>query len=223
MDWLGLAAGDSVLDLGCGGGRNLLGLARRGIVGAGVDVGPYPVQIARESLAPYPMKIMLADMRASVPSGPFDAAVCLYGQITTFPVDEALAILQNTAKALAPGGQLVLELYLGPAMLDALESMESWTVTDRWMTGEYPQLVLDEHYVNWDAAEYVRTSWVIAMEDQGRNLEMVRQGSVIYDAQSLRGLLELAGFELTTLYGDYEGSEFDEDSVNMIAVARRYM
>lgn len=218
--WLKLVRGQRVLDLGCGGGRTLEALAERGIFGAGIDIGPWPAKVAREALASYPVEILEGDMRTELPEGPFDAALCLFGQLTTFPEADALTILRRAAGALGPGGQILLELYLGPALLDAVDGMESWTVTDRWMGGEYPQLLLDEHHVDLDAAEYVRTTWVVAMGDKGPPLQRFVQGSEVYDEARLADLLGRAGFYITALFGDWEGSVFDEDSINLIAVAR---
>jgi SAM-dependent methyltransferase len=48
VDALGLSPGDLVLDVGCGPGRHVLELARRGIRSLGVDVSERFVQVGRE-------------------------------------------------------------------------------------------------------------------------------------------------------------------------------
>lgn len=51
VDALGLSPGDLVLDVGCGPGRHVLELARRGIRSLGVDVSERFVQVGRERAA----------------------------------------------------------------------------------------------------------------------------------------------------------------------------
>lgn len=219
--WLGLKRGQRVLDLGCGGGRTLEALAAREVGGGGVDIGPWPLEVARQVLTGTPMQVWQQDFREGLPPGPFDAAFCLYGQLTTLPEAEARRVLTHTHAALRPGGHLLLELYLGPATLVAIDGMENWTPMEVWLGGEYPQVVLDEHIVDWDASTYVRRSYALALGAGGPPLLEFFQGSEIYDEARLKGVLEACGFRLTAAYGDWEGTPLGEDGPNFIAVARR--
>ena len=219
VKWLGLEGGEHILDLGCGGGRTLEALAALGMTGAGIDIGPFPVSVARECLADFSMDVELGDMRTSLPQGPFDAVVCLFGQLTCFEEKEAQHILENARKSLKPGGQLFLEMYLGPQMLEAMDGMLDWMSTDRWLGGTFPQLVLDEHLVNWDRNTYIRRSYVLGLSAKAPPLQTFIQCSEIYDETRLEELLERSGFQLRRLYGDWDETPFDDESFNMIALA----
>lgn len=217
---LSLKAGQRVLDLGCGGGRTLSILAEAGVGGAGIDIGPYPIQVAKEALAGKDIACHLGDMRQALPEGPFDAAYCIFGQLTCFPEAEAVGILKKVRESLKPGGKLFLEFYLGPQLLLVMDGLQEWMVKDEWLGGRYPQLILDEHIVNWQRATYVRRSYVIALEGGGPHLESFVQCSEIYDAPRVESLLAQAGFEVEALMGDWDGEPFEEDlSMNLLVLA----
>src|SRR5690349_11342771 len=78
METLGLGAGDTVVDVGCGAGQTLLQLADR--VGAegrviGVDVAPLLLEIAERRTAPFSqVRVILADAQSlDLPSASVDA------------------------------------------------------------------------------------------------------------------------------------------------------
>lgn len=118
----GLAAGSSVIDLGCGFGRHVLALAARGHHAVGLD--PSPVMIAAAeaagSSADSPGNATLhcgpaADAHSLVVPASIDLALCLFttfGQVSAEHDVEAStsALLQAAFEALRPGGFLVLEL-----------------------------------------------------------------------------------------------------------------
>lgn len=94
-----------VLDVGCGPGRHVLALARRGIKALGVDIAPAAVRHARGRGA----EVMLGSVFAPVPgAGRWRTALLLDGNIGIG--GKPLALLARLRTLLAPGGQILCEL-----------------------------------------------------------------------------------------------------------------
>lgn len=118
VDRLGLDAGTSVLDVGCGTGRHLRALARDpGCTGLGVDAAPALVEVA-SAAAPPGVGFVRGDARRllEVPAvaarvGTFDVAwtLCQGAFGTSRETDGD--VLDGMARAVRPGGTVVLTAF----------------------------------------------------------------------------------------------------------------
>lgn len=117
---LGLRAGDRVLDVGCGTGRHLRGVADDvGCLGVGVDVSPALVEVAR-GRAPAGCTFAVGDARdltaipavaAVVADRGFDVVWSLcQGAFGTSPATDP-AVVAGMATAARPGGLVVLTAF----------------------------------------------------------------------------------------------------------------
>lgn len=97
-----------VLDLGCGAGGNLIGLAQRGWTATGVDSSSRAVRSARISaeLAQVPARFIQADMVTWRPEGLYDLVISSYSLPPRGPVRDSL--LSIARRSLAPGGTLIV-------------------------------------------------------------------------------------------------------------------
>lgn len=129
-DLLG-AAGPRVLEIGCGNGRLLVELARRGVVDTALGVDVSASRIAFADAWARELGMDGLDFRAQdalaleLEPGSFDAAVCITGALGYFGaasprLDGRLLDLMRTA--VRPGGLLVLELYPHPRERRLLEA-----------------------------------------------------------------------------------------------------
>ncbi len=103
----GLSPGRA-LDLACGAGRNAVWLAQHGWEVTGVDFSDVGLENARSLAAERGVDVewVSADLRGWSPAGSgFDLVVVLYLQI---PADERRAVLREAARAVAPGGTLLV-------------------------------------------------------------------------------------------------------------------
>lgn len=120
----------SVLEIGCGGGRQVVEMARRGFDVTAFDLNRLCVQETRRQLKRRKLTaaILQADMADFQLPQQFDLAHCF---VNTFrhltSEDSARAHLQSVARTLRPGGVYVLGFHLLPP--DALElDCERWTI-----------------------------------------------------------------------------------------------
>jgi SAM-dependent methyltransferase len=113
--WLGTAgavdervlerARGPVLDVGCGPGRHIHALARRGVLAVGVDASPVAVALARRRGA----TVLEASIFDRLPgAGTWRTALLLDGNIGIGGRPDAL--LRRLAALLAPGGLVLAEL-----------------------------------------------------------------------------------------------------------------
>lgn len=94
-----------VLDVGCGPGRHVHALARRGVLGVGVDVSPAAAALARRGGA----AVLQASIFDRLPGiGSWNSALLLDGNIGIGGSPDAL--LLRLAGLLARGGSVLVEL-----------------------------------------------------------------------------------------------------------------
>jgi len=101
-----------VLDVGCGAGRHALELARRGYRVVGVDLSGSLLAQGREAARAESLDVtfIVGDARALGFAARFDLALSLCeGAFSLMETDEMdRLILENVARALKPGGRLIL-------------------------------------------------------------------------------------------------------------------
>jgi SAM-dependent methyltransferase len=94
-----------VLDVGCGPGRHVLALQRRGVLVLGVDVSPFAVRLARRRGAP----AMEGSVFAALPgAGRWRSALLLDGNVGIG--GDPAALLRRVAAVLSDDGRVLVEV-----------------------------------------------------------------------------------------------------------------
>ena len=115
VDWLVARLGPdcrSVLEPGCGSGRVLEALARRGLEAVGIDSSPAMVELARAWLGGA-AEVVLADMTDFDLGRVLDGAVCPINTLAHLSPEELGRHLERMGRHLRPGGRYLLQLQLG--------------------------------------------------------------------------------------------------------------
>ena len=149
-----------VIDIGCGFGRHLIELSRRGIPALGVDPSRTMIAAAHDRAAEAGVaveaEVGTAVSLAAQPDklGTFELALCLFttlGQLdqTTIdaPRDAAMSLLEATAMLLRPGAALVIEVPDRERVVDALVVEEQLGPTQVRRSFDASTSIISESFV----------------------------------------------------------------------------
>jgi SAM-dependent methyltransferase len=228
----------AVLDLGCGTGRLLLPLARKGHSVVGVDRSPTMLARCRERLAHESpdvrsrtalyegdvRDIALPPPHARVEMNGFGLAIAPFRILQhLITADEQLRCLAAVRRHLAPGGCFAFDVFNPNFTLMAAD--RSAEVED---TAERP---LADGRSFRRTVRVLRVRWVQQVSDieliyylrMGDEVERIVQAFEMrwYTASELEHLLGRAGFMVDAIYGDFERGPLRDGSPEIVVVAAR--
>ena len=219
--------GGSVLEVGCGNGRLLIELARRGRItrGLGIDTARSRIDFARawaKDLGLGSLRFEVQDALETRPgSAEFDAVLCITGAFAYFePVRRgaAAALARQWAAALRPGGLLALELYPHPEVIRVLEatggSARLWQELE---PGDPWRFYLSELSMEQGTLSHQKTfiHRVTGEVDSGRHERLA-----LYSDDELRELLTQAGLDTVSCHAGWTDRPYDGGEV-MVVLSRR--
>ena len=220
-----------VLELGCGTGRVLLPIARAGHRITGVDASPAMLARCEAKLGAEPedvrarVRLHRADIRvlegvealASLAVAPFR----VLQHLTT--IADQMLFVAGVARHLAPGGRFAFDVF-NPSFATML--------SDRSEESEdTPELRLPDGRRMRRTVRVPRVRWV----EQTSEIEIayyLRDGDAVsriaqafemrwYLPAELEHLLARAGFVIEGIYGDFDGSELQDGSREIVVVAQK--
>lgn len=220
-----------VLEVGCGTGRVLLPIARRGISITGIDRSPAMLERCHEQLALEDesvrqcVRLEQMDMRnfdlrdqfslATIPFRPFQHLLEVTDQLNT---------LRSIHRHLLKGGHLVFDVFnpdfkrLAAGPTGEHEDHPPTTLPD----GRQARRTGKVSTVN--ATKQVNDIELIYhVTDKDRNTERLVMAFPMrwYGRYEIEHLLERCGFGLKTVYGNFDRTELSDGSPEMIFVAER--
>ena len=229
-------SGGPVLELGVGTGRVAIPTARLGVDVVGLDSSEAMLAIARsklKSLAPEAgsVELVAADMRD------FDLRDAR-GEQRTFPlatipfrgfqallsVEDQVRALNSIRRHLMSDGRLIFSMFVPDPNL-ALEAGDAPRHTNDVTDPETGTNYVLYQQVSYDTHNQIASVRMIIEElDQDRAVarKLYRDYRLRYSYRwEMYHLLRSNGFEVEGLYGDFEYSEFDENSEEMVWVVRK--
>jgi SAM-dependent methyltransferase len=224
-----LPDGARLFEVGCGNGRLLIDLARRGKAGHGVglDLARSRIEFAARWATDEgfeQLEFAQADALArEIEPASLDGALCVTSALAYFdPIEPGAAgrLAERLHAGLRPGGAVVLEVYPHPEWRGLLAHSGGRLRLWHELPDDDPwRFYLSD--LSWDADGEVLThakTFVHRTEpvvDSGRSEQIV-----LYTPDTLRALLERAGFVDVELYEGWEGRPYDGGEL-LVATARR--
>ena len=214
IDAMGLQPGAQVLDVGCGYGRHAMELAARGFHVIGLDLStPLLVRGGEEAhRRGLTINFVRGDMRELDFEAQFDGAYCLFSTFGYFDDETNKKTIANIARALRPGGRVLIEILNRDYVIADLP-------TRVWWEGD-GCVVLEEVELNYFSSRIQVNRSVVF--DDGRQLE--QEISVrAYSLHEVGKLLHGAGFRVLEVSGAYHtrGRFFGNQSRHIIVLAER--
>lgn len=213
---LSLGGVETILDLACGGGRHSLELARRGYTVVGVDLARPVIAHARAQAAQEELSVEFVhgDMRELRYADRFDAALVLNSSVGFFDDATNAAVLAGAARALAPGGKLLIQC-LNPYQIEAyLRDFRSG-----WYQVGAGYVLREARFAPRSATLEIGYRYL----DPAQALEVAHPGDRIrlYGFPELTAMLTEAGLRPLSVFGDtvLPPVEFGEASVWQVLVA----
>jgi SAM-dependent methyltransferase len=106
------------LELAIGTGRVALPLAARGVQVAGIELSPHMVKVLRAKPGADAIPVTIGDMTTTRVDGTFSLVYLVFNTIMNVTTqDEQVAVFENAAAHLAPGGRFLVEVGV-PAFPD---------------------------------------------------------------------------------------------------------
>jgi len=224
VDWIHTALlerqSSRILDLGCGPGLYAARLARLGHVCRGIDFSPASIEYARESCRTDGLacEFVLEDIRQAQYGEGYDLAMLIFGEFNIFRPSDAVHILANIYRALAPGGLLLLEPHTYAAVQKSGYQPSTWYSSLSGLFSPEPHLVLEES--SWDADRQTATTRFFILDAGSGRLCRYAQSFQAYTNEQYRSLVEGCGFGEAVFYPSLTGHE-DESQKDFFALVAR--
>jgi SAM-dependent methyltransferase len=140
----------SLVEFGIGTGRLAIELHRRGLVVAGIDASERMVERLRAKAPSAPIDIAIGDFVSTRVAGSFAVVALVFNNILD-PRGRAaqLALFENAARHLVPGGYFVVEAFVLGA--DAMDG--NWSVSPRYVGADHVELQLVRYDIDTSVVE----------------------------------------------------------------------
>jgi SAM-dependent methyltransferase len=218
------ASGQSVLELGCGTGRITIPIALAGVDVVGLDRSHFMLEVARrKSQGIKNVRWFEGDMAGFVLDERFELVIIPFRSfLLLLTAAEQKSCLACIRKHLVNGGRLALNIFNPDLAVMAAWNTDKhglWQPQDqgarhqRWATRTYltADQQLDEKRLEIDLSD---AGAIISRVERNLRLRYVFR-------YEMEHLLTLSGFEVEALYGWFDRRPFDDDSSEMVWVARK--
>ncbi|HVU12329.1 MAG TPA: class I SAM-dependent methyltransferase [Phototrophicaceae bacterium] len=220
--------GAPILIIGSGTGRVALNLAQEGYEVHGIEIEPAMLERAQRKLDSLP------DLRDQVTFHAGDAlkikldqqfklAIIPYNTLMHFYQNDAQrTLLKRLRKWVSQGGALVIDLpNAGEAF--AAQDNEALTLERSFLELESGHLIMQQSVSRLDRAEQLmEVTWIYdEIGDEGELKRTVVPVLIRYFFfEEMRLLLELCGFEVADVFGDFDRIPFEDGVPRMLIVAK---
>jgi len=197
-----------VLDIGCGAGRHLLELAKRGHRVTGFDLRPEMVAFVNEETrkAKLEAQVSVGDLREVPVSGTYDLAACLMDTFRFLLTNrDIIEHLRKVGERLAPGGLYVTDFWIPTQWDQIANEVYQWEQTEGDTTVRVFYL---QHPDSVDPVGQTfedELAFVVQEGDETREIQGGRTRTRLIMPQEFQALVEASGaFELVGSFSDFD-------------------
>lgn len=211
---LGVEKGASVLDVGCGLGRQAVELAARGYELTGIDLSLTMLSLASDRAQERGVKVTFtqSNMLEMEFDASFDAACCLGTTFGMFEEDRNEELIKRLHKALKPGGTLLLDVVNRDYAIQTQPAMT-------WYQGD-GCTVMEETQFNFITSRLSAKRTLLLEDGRQRDHEYTLR---LYSLHELGRLLHANGFRILEISGQVQtpGAFFGPSSRQLIILAQK--
>ncbi len=204
--------GAHFLDLCCGIGRHSLELARRGFQVTGVDRTVSYLEKARNQAEKENLDIefVRGDMRTFSRKDCFDLVISMYTSFSFFEdPEEDKKVIENIYTSLKPGGKCIIQTH-GKETLARIFQERDWHEQDG-------VLMLVERKVNQNWG-WMQNHFIVFKDSERIEGKFSHR---LYCGTEMAALLTGCGFSKVDIYGDLDGSPYDNKARFMITLGQK--
>lgn len=216
-----------VLDVACGGGRHIVGLAQKGYQCTGRDFTPERIEVTRKLATRSNVSVELSqgDATRLDYDGEFDAVLALSVLFLLASDDDVKKCIAGVYRALRPGGVLVCNIYngfaTGKAETRKLMNTEDVVSESR---GRGIRITAIEKLKRYDPVQGV--GWIhtttIVEEPDGRHVFRDKERIRYFTYWDIMNLMRHAGFRRTDQYVDWKAKTSRNPSADqLVFIARK--
>lgn len=210
IDVLSIKNQDRILDLGCGIGRHLIELGKRGFRGVGIDFNKKFIEIANKNKGDLKnIEFIDMDIRKINYFNEFDGAISMWTSFGYFSDDENLDLLKKVNRALKNKKKFLIDIENISCLLNNLPK-ERWEKRD-------DTFILERNELNIRTSR-LKTKRVIIKS--GKYYEYLRDYR-IFTLSEIKNYLERSGFKVVNFYGGYEKEDFNPLSKRLIIISEK--
>ncbi len=210
IDVLFLKEKDKILDFGCGIGRHLIKLGKRGFIGLGIDFNKTFIDIANKNkYINENLKFIDMDIRKIDFEDEFDGVISIWTSFGYFEDEENFDLLKKIYRALKKDGKFLLDIENIYYLINNLPK-------ERWEKKE-GMYILEKNKINLKTSR-LKTERIFIKD--GKIYEYIRNYR-IYSFSEIKNYLEEVGFKIINCYGGYEKEELNLFSKRLVIVSEK--
>ncbi|TDB59988.1 class I SAM-dependent methyltransferase [Photorhabdus khanii] len=211
-----LSASGSLIDCPSGYGRHSVAIAKKGINVTGVDINNRFLSLSRAHAKENNVNInfLHGDMRKLPTIGPVDAIINMFYSFGFFSNEENIEVVKEFHKVLRPGGKFLMHTMVTiPAFGDGRIPLEERRTLRSGST------LVSRRRLN-PVTQREEGIWSLLDKD-GKERALTPYDVRIYAPEEFSNICYSVGFSEVAFYGDWDGSQYEEKSPYLIAVATK--
>lgn len=216
---LGLEAGDSVLDMGCGPGLYTTRLAEKGLRVTGVDYSRRSIAYATQYAGEHHLDISYRyqNYLTLEDENQYEAILLIYGDFCPLSTEQREKLLGNVQRALKPGGYFVFDVTT-PTHRQKNGNKNGWYAAETGFWKPGPHLVLEEGFTYPEQSIFLDQYIVIEASSE---ISVYRNWYQDFSRETITAELEQADFVVQNVWNDLLGTPFTEDTEWIGLVAQK--